>query len=117
MPHSKRLTDVSQHSPSGDSCRQHSGSSGIGYLLVKFRLPGPLSVLRRPPLLAPHGFASYHAKVVARWLVAEKTGIHRVTLSKIANQHDYNVGTEILDRLCRYFECELGDLAEFIRDD
>lgn len=47
---------------------------------------------------------------------AESPGEHRITLSKIANQKRYNVGTEIPDKLCAYFECGLNDLAEYVPD-
>lgn len=46
--------------------------------------------------------------------VAEATGIHRVTLSKISGPKHSNVGTDILDKLCGYFECELGEIAEYV---
>ncbi len=47
--------------------------------------------------------------------IAKVTGIHRTTLSKIANQKNYNTTTEILDKLCEYFQIELGKLAEHIK--
>lgn len=46
--------------------------------------------------------------------VGAATGIHRVTLSKVANERGYNASIEIVDRLCAYFECQPGDLLEFI---
>lgn len=46
--------------------------------------------------------------------VAEATGIHRVTLSKLANNKDYNVGVETLGKLCEYFDCTLNDIAEYV---
>lgn len=46
--------------------------------------------------------------------IAESTRIHRVTLSKIANERGYNAGIENVDRLCAYFGCQPGDLMEFI---
>ncbi len=49
--------------------------------------------------------------------IAQATGIHRATLSKIANQPGANVGTELIDRLCRYFDCQPGDLLTYIADD
>lgn len=48
--------------------------------------------------------------------VAEATGIHRTTLSKLINQPGANTETANLDRLCRYFRCELSDLAEYVTD-
>lgn len=46
--------------------------------------------------------------------IAEATGIHRVTLSKLANNKDYNVGIETLEKLCAYFGCEVGALVEYV---
>lgn len=49
--------------------------------------------------------------------VSDATGINRSTLSKILNQKGYSTGTDVLDRLCTYFGCQLGDLAEHTPDD
>jgi putative transcriptional regulator len=46
--------------------------------------------------------------------VAEKTGISRPTLTRIANSPGYNTNTETIDALCRYFKCAPGDLLERI---
>jgi len=48
--------------------------------------------------------------------VAEATGIHRMTLSKMINQRGYNAGTDSLDKLCKFFSCNVQDLAEYIAD-
>lgn len=49
--------------------------------------------------------------------VAEATGIHRTTLSRMLNQRGYNATTSNLDSLCRYFDCELGELAVYVPDE
>lgn len=46
--------------------------------------------------------------------VAEASGVHRATLSKIANQYGANVGTDVIDKLCRYFGCQPGDLLVYV---
>lgn len=46
--------------------------------------------------------------------VAKATGISRNTLSRIANTYGYNTTTEVLDRLCAYFQCRIQDLVEYI---
>lgn len=46
--------------------------------------------------------------------IAEQTGISRPTLSRIANVKGYSTTTDILDRLCTYFECRLDQLAEHL---
>jgi putative transcriptional regulator len=49
--------------------------------------------------------------------VAEATGIHRATLSKIASQRAYNTTTDNLDKLCKFFECAWSEIAEYVPDD
>jgi putative transcriptional regulator len=46
--------------------------------------------------------------------LAKATGIHRTTLSKIANIRSYNTTTDNIDRLCKYFQCQVGDLMEYV---
>ena len=48
--------------------------------------------------------------------VSRETGISRATLTRIANIPGYNTNTDTLNNLCRYFNCNPGDLLE-IRDD
>ncbi len=48
--------------------------------------------------------------------LSEATGISRVTLSKIINQRGYSTLTDHLNRLCRYFNCRIEDLAEYVPD-
>ena len=47
--------------------------------------------------------------------VAESTGVNRMTLSKILNQRGYSTGTDILDKLCTYFDCRIEDLVEYVK--
>ena len=55
-------------------------------------------------------------RVVTLVEVAEATGIHRMTLSKIANRRGYNPTADVLDRLCSYFGCRIEQLVEHIPD-
>lgn len=48
--------------------------------------------------------------------VAEATGVNRMTLSKILNHKGYSTGTEVLDKLCAYFECQVEDVVEHLPD-
>lgn len=52
------------------------------------------------------------SRVITLAEISKETGIHRATLSKIANERGYNTGTENLDRLCAYFGCEIQDLLQ-----
>lgn len=49
--------------------------------------------------------------------VAEKSGIHRTTLSRMLNVRGYNASMSNVDSLCRYFGCQVGDLAEYVPDE
>lgn len=46
--------------------------------------------------------------------VSRETGIHRTTLSKIANQKGYVTNTDVLDRLCGFFGVSTNLVAEHI---
>ncbi len=55
-----------------------------------------------------------HARRLTMEELAEKTGIHRTTLSKIAGRRGYSTTTENLDKLCEFFGCPLDRLAEYV---
>lgn len=44
------------------------------------------------------------------------TGINRVTLSRMVNLRGHSTVTENLDKLCKFFECRLEDVAEYVPD-
>jgi len=46
--------------------------------------------------------------------VAESTGIHRTTLSRLNRPMGANVTTDNLDRLCHYLGCTLHALVEYV---
>ncbi|MGZ8982983.1 MAG: helix-turn-helix domain-containing protein [Methylotenera sp.] len=48
--------------------------------------------------------------------ITESTGINRVTLSKMINQKGYSTVTDNLDKLCKFFDCKLEEIAEYIPD-
>ena len=49
--------------------------------------------------------------------ITEATGINRVTLSKMINQKGYSTVTDNLDKLCKFFDCKLEDIAEYVPND
>ena len=71
--------------------------------MIRFRLK---------ELMADKGFKENRRVTLDE--VAKATGIHRTTLSKIANQKGYNTTTEILDKLCEFFQVPVGDVAQYI---
>lgn len=76
------------------------------------QLPLKMIRFRLTELIADKAFKE--RRVVPLSEVADATGIHRATLSKMANQPGANIGTEIIDKLCRYFGCQPGDLLVYV---
>lgn len=77
----------------------------MAFSMIRFRLT---------ELIADKAFKE--RRVVSLTEVAAATGVHRATLSKMANQPGANIGTEIIDKLCAYFGCQTGDLLTYIPD-
>ena len=48
--------------------------------------------------------------------ISKESGVSRNTLSRILNTYGYSTSTEVLDKLCEYFGCQLADLAEYVED-
>jgi putative transcriptional regulator len=48
--------------------------------------------------------------------IAAETGLNRMTLSKLVNHHGANVQTDVLDKLCTYFNCRVEDLVVHVSD-
>jgi len=74
--------------------------------MIRFRLA---------ELMADHGFREGRRLEIGE--LAEATGIHRSTLSRILNVRGSNVTSANMDALCRFFGCSLGDLAEYVPDE
>ncbi len=55
-------------------------------------------------------------RVVTILEVAAGTGIHRMTLSRLANRPGYNPTAEVLDKLCSFFKCRIEQLMEHLPD-
>ena len=56
-------------------------------------------------------------RVITMVEVANSTGIHRMTLSKLSNHRGYNPTADVLDRLCNYFKCRIEQLVEHIPEE
>ena len=48
--------------------------------------------------------------------LAEDIGISHVPLWKMLNGKPYNPSLEMLDKLCRFFKCQPGDIFQYKRD-
>lgn len=49
--------------------------------------------------------------------VSEQSGISRATLTRIANVPGNVTNTDTINALCKYFECQPGELLTYIEDD
>ncbi|MBN2429385.1 MAG: helix-turn-helix transcriptional regulator [Deltaproteobacteria bacterium] len=49
--------------------------------------------------------------------ISKETGIHLSTLSRIANQKAANTTIGNLEKICQFFDCEIQDLVEFVKED
>ncbi len=49
--------------------------------------------------------------------VSECSGVSRGTITHILNTPGYNTNTETIDSLYRYFECQPGDLLQFVNEE
>lgn len=47
--------------------------------------------------------------------VAKDTGINRGTITRLYQETAERVDIDVLDNLCRYFDCDVGELFEFIK--
>lgn len=66
-------------------------------------------------LMADKGFAE--KRLVTMGEIADATGLNRSTITKVANVHDYNCTSEVIDKLCTYFDCEVSDIMVHIKED
>jgi len=48
--------------------------------------------------------------------VARLTGLHRNTVTLLYKETAARVDLDAIDRLCRLFRCQVGDLLEYIDD-
>ena len=52
-------------------------------------------------------------KVKSFSYLEKETGITRKTLTKLYDGEGKGIDYDTLDKLCRYFNCKVGDLLEF----
>ena len=46
--------------------------------------------------------------------VANATGINRGTITRLYKETAERVELDVVEKLCRYFECEVGELIEIL---
>jgi len=48
--------------------------------------------------------------------VARETGLHRNTVTLLYNETASRVDLDALDKLCKFFDCKVEDLMEYIEE-
>ena len=48
--------------------------------------------------------------------VARETGLHRNTITLLYNETANRIDLETIDALCKLFQCDLGQLFEYVED-
>ena len=48
--------------------------------------------------------------------VARETGINRGTITRLYHEDAERVELEVLETLCRYLQCEVGELFELVEE-
>ena len=49
--------------------------------------------------------------------ISEATGIVRTTLSRMVGPKHFNTTTDNLERLCKFFGCQVSNLVEYVPDE
>lgn len=49
--------------------------------------------------------------------LSEDTGIAVSTVFHMYHEHTQSVSFEVLDKLCKYFNCQVSDLLEYVPDE
>ncbi|MDE2341979.1 MAG: helix-turn-helix transcriptional regulator [Betaproteobacteria bacterium] len=65
-------------------------------------------------LLAEKQFADGQRVTMSE--LSSATGINRGTLSRMVNQKGYSTVTGNIDQLCKFFNCRVEDVMEYIPD-
>ena len=54
------------------------------------------------------------SRVITLLEIADATGIHRNTLTRFANDKSYNAGLDVVEKLCRFFNCSVAEMLELV---
>jgi DNA-binding Xre family transcriptional regulator len=49
--------------------------------------------------------------------LAEQVGIQSSAMSKIANNTGYHTSVSTIERLCKFFDCKIEDVVEYVPDE
>ena len=48
--------------------------------------------------------------------ISKKTGLGSSTISKLINSKNLNISLNTINKLCKYFNCKVSDLLEYMPD-
>lgn len=48
--------------------------------------------------------------------VARETGLHRHTITALYKETAQRIEIDAIDKLCKLFDCDVGELFEFVED-
>ena len=48
--------------------------------------------------------------------ISKKTGLGSSTISKLRNSKNLNISLNTINKLCKYFNCKVSDLLEYMPD-
>lgn len=49
-------------------------------------------------------------------MLAEKTGLGTATISKLRNGKNQNISLNTINILCKFFNCSVNDIIEYVKD-
>ena len=52
---------------------------------------------------------------ITQEVVAAEAGVGISSLKKMSGRSNYNASLNVIDALCEYFECQPGDLVEYMK--
>lgn len=97
--------------------RLHDVSNDVNYSLMIVQIIGIQFMLRFRIRERIADIEFRERKRIQLQEIAAATGLNRMTLSKLINQHGANVQSDVLDKLCAYFGCRIEDLIEYVPDE
>jgi len=71
-------------------------------IMIEFKLN---RLIRKKQLDESHGVSNRE--------LARQIGISHVVLFKMRNNRPYNAGLRVIDKLCKFFKCKVGDVLEY----
>jgi len=54
---------------------------------------------------------------VRGYQIAEATGLSTATISKLMQGEDIDVKLSTINKLCKFFDCKLSDIIEYVKEE